>query len=158
MKRLTSLTLAAALAIGATVTCWAAASKSMVGQKLPELKLDYVKAKPDYAGKPMIVEFWATWCGPCKQSIPHLNEIYKKYKDKGLVVIGVTDEDNQTIRQFTKTLPMDYAVATDRNGKLNKAFGIEGIPHAVLVNKTGEIVWEGHPMAMKEADIEKVLQ
>ncbi len=158
MKRISFLTLTAALALGTAISCLAAASKSMIGQKLPELKLDYVGPKPDYAGKPMIVEFWATWCGPCKQSIPHLNEINKKYKDKGLVIIGVTDEDNQTIRKFTKQTPMDYSPATDKGGKLNKAFGVEGIPHAVLVNKAGEIVWEGHPMSLKDEDIAKILQ
>ena len=158
MKQLLSLPLVAALAALTVTSAIAAATKSMVGQKLPELKVDYVGKKPEVAGKPMIVEFWATWCGPCKTSIPHLNELYKKYKDKGLVIVGVTDEDNQTIRRFTKTTPMDYFPATDRNGKLSKEFGIQGIPHAVLVNKTGEIVWEGHPMSLKDADIEKVLE
>jgi thiol-disulfide isomerase/thioredoxin len=70
--------LAAALAI----TGFATSSQSNVGQTIPEIKADYVKGKPETAGKPMIVEFWATWCGPCKTSIPHLNEIYKKHKDK----------------------------------------------------------------------------
>ncbi len=158
MKSFSLLTLTALLAVGTAVSALAAASKSMVGQKLPALKLDYIGTKPEYTGKPMIVEFWATWCGPCKQSIPHLNEIYKKYKDKGLVVIGVTDEDNQTIRKFTKQVPMDYTPATDKGGKLSAAFGIQGIPHAVLVNKAGDIVWEGHPMSMKEADVEKILE
>jgi thiol-disulfide isomerase/thioredoxin len=156
MKRFLFLALASFGAIG-MVTALATATKSNVGQKLPDLKLNYVGNKPDVAGKPMILEFWATWCPPCRASIPHLNEVYKKYKDKGLVIVGVTDEDNQTIRKFTKSVPIDYFPATDRDGKLSNSFGIQGIPHAMLVNKSGEIVWEGHPMTLKEADVEKIL-
>lgn len=155
MKRLLTLGLISFITAGALL---AAASKTMVGQKLPDLKVDYIGKKPETAGKPMIVEFWATWCGPCRTSIPHLNELHKKYQEKGLVIVGLTDEDNATIRRFTKTVPMDYPHGTDRNGKISKEFGVQGIPHAVLVNKAGEIVWEGHPMELKDADVEKVLQ
>ncbi len=140
-----------------SLTSLGAATKSMVGQPLPALRLDYYGKKPEVKGKPAIIEFWATWCGPCKQTIPHLNEVNKQYKDKGLVIIGVTDEDNQTIRRFTKEVPMDYTPATDRSGKLSQAFGVTGIPHAVLADKTGKIVWEGHPMSLTNAEIEKVL-
>src|SRR6476659_2261422 len=129
MKRLISLV--CVLVLTAVGPLFATATKTMVGQKLPDLKLDYVGKKPELAGKPMILEFWATWCGPCRQSIPHLNAIYKKYKDKGLMIVGVTDEDNQTIRKFTKSVPMDYFPATDQGGKLEKEFGVQGIPHAV---------------------------
>lgn len=67
---------------------YARADKSMLGEKLPDLKLEYLAGQPDTAGKPMIVEFWATWCPPCRASIPHLNAIHASYKDRGLVVIG----------------------------------------------------------------------
>src|SRR5687768_7833365 len=158
MKRIILTCAVTLLTVAGTFTAFAAASKSNVGQQLPELKLDYIKGKPETAGKPMIVEFWATWCGPCKTSIPHLNEIFKKYKDKGLVVIGITDEDNQTIRNFTRQVPIDYYAATDKKGDIGKGFGVRGIPHAMLVDKSGKIVWEGHPMGLKEEEVEKVLQ
>ena len=149
---------ASTLAIALAATAFARSSQNNVGQTVPEIKADYVKGKPETAGKPMIVEFWATWCGPCRTSIPHLNEIYKKHKDKGLVVIGLTDESNQVIRNFTKQVPIEYFAATDRNGKLNKHFGVQGIPHALLVDKTGKIVWEGHPSSLNDAEIAKVLE
>lgn len=158
MKLYASLLITAALALTAATTSFARAAKTMVGQKLPELKVNYIDPKPETAGKPMIVEFWATWCPPCRQSIPHLNEIYKKYKDQGLVVIGLTDEDRQTVSKFRKQVPIDYTAAIDRDGKLGKEFGVDGIPHAVLVNKSGEIVWEGHPMSLTDADIEKIVK
>lgn len=130
----------------------------MVGQKLPSASLNFMDKTPDWKGKPVLLEFWATWCPPCRKSIPHLNEVFAKYKDRGLMVIGVTDEDDATVRKFRKSVPMDYHVAIDNGGNLSEKMGISGIPHAFLVNKAGEIVWEGHPMQLTDADIEKILE
>ncbi len=137
---------------------FARTEKSMVGQALPKLSVQWLEKKPETEGKPMIVEFWATWCPPCRSSIPHLNEIYTKYKDQGLQIVGITDEDRAKIKKFEKEVPIEYAVALDANGKYAKPFGIQGIPHAVLVDKTGKIVWEGHPMSLKESQIEELLK
>ena len=136
----------------------ATADKSMLNQKLPELKLDYLNGRPTTAGKPMIVEFWATWCPPCRTSIPHLNEIYKKHKGEGLVVIGITQEKRDVITQFLQKVPMNYSTALDLNGAFSRQFAIQGIPHALLVDKTGKVVWEGHPMALTEKQIAAVLK
>ena len=136
----------------------ARSAESNVGKKLPALKADFLKSKPETAGKPLMVEFWATWCGPCVASIPHVNEIHKKYESKGLVVIGLTQESNSDIKAFVKAKKMEYNVGTDKGGKLNKELGVAGIPHAVLVDKTGTIVWEGHPAGLKDEDIEKALK
>ena len=137
---------------------FARTEKSMVGQSLPKLSVQWLDKKPETVGKPMIVEFWATWCPPCRSSIPHLNEIYAKYKDKGLQIVGITDEDRAKIKKFEKEVPIEYAVGLDANGKYAKPFGIQGIPHAVLVDKTGKVVWEGHPMSLKESQIEELLK
>ena len=133
-------------------------SAEMVGQKLPSGTLNFLGPEPEMEGKPLLLEFWATWCPPCRESIPHLNEIHAKYKDRGLLVVGVTDEPNAVIRKFQKEVPMDYAVATDTGGRLNEKMGVSGIPQAFLVNKSGEIVWEGHPMRLRDEDIEKILE
>jgi thiol-disulfide isomerase/thioredoxin len=139
-------------------TAEASSTKKNVGTVLTQIDVKFIKNKPEQAiGKPMIVEFWATWCGPCRESIPHLNEIYAKYKDKGLVVIGITEEDDDVVEAFMKKIPMDYAVAQDKKGKFGQPFGIKGIPHTMLVDKTGKIVWEGHPLELEEKDIEKLL-
>lgn len=137
---------------------FARTEKSMVGQSLPKLSVQWLDKKPETVGKPMIVEFWATWCPPCRSSIPHLNEIYAKYKDKGLQIVGITDEDLAKIKKFEKEVPIEYAVGLDANGKYAKPFGIQGIPHAVLVDKAGKVVWEGHPMSLKESQIEELLK
>jgi len=109
----------------------------------------------------MILEFWATWCPPCRKSIPHLNAIYAKYKDKdkdkGLVIIGVTDEKKDVVTAFLKKTPMNYSPAIDKTDALGKSFGVTGIPHALLIDSTGKIVWEGHPMSLSDSQIAAVL-
>ena len=149
--------LLALFALAGPFSARAATPESAVGKPFPALKVEFLGAKPDYEGKARIVEFWATWCPPCRASIPHLNETYKKFKDKGLIVVGITDEAKAKVEQFRTGVPMDYSVATDPSGALLKELGIEGIPHAFVLNKKGVVVWQGHPMELKEATLEKVL-
>ena len=98
-----------------------------------------------------VVEFWATWCGPCRSSIPHLTELQKQFKDKGVVFVGVSDEKSDVVKKFVEKMgdKMDYVVAIDA-GKTSEgymeAYGANGIPHAFVVDKEGRIAWEGHPM------------
>jgi len=102
-----------------------------------------------------VVEFWATWCGPCRTSIPHLTELQKKYKDKNVTFIGVSTDSEQTVgdvKPFVKKMgdKMNYAVAIDKDGATKKAYMdanyIGGIPHAFIVDQRGRIVWHDHPM------------
>ncbi|MFO0973077.1 MAG: redoxin family protein [Phycisphaerae bacterium] len=101
-----------------------------------------------------VVEFWATWCGPCKLSIPHLTEIQQHFAKKKVFVIGISSESEETVRNFLKSWDkkMDYAVAVERGGASRDymvAAGIRGIPHAFIV-KSGKVVWNGHPMEIDE--------
>ena len=130
----------------------------MLGQALPSLNVQYLKARPDLAGKVTLLEFWATWCPPCRKSIPHLNALHAKFKDKGLVIIGVTDEDKATVEPFLAQNPMHYTPALDAGNRLGRSFGVTGIPHAVLYNRGGVAIWEGHPMEIDEALIGKALR
>jgi thiol-disulfide isomerase/thioredoxin len=132
--------------------------KNHVGEALPALNVEFPRGAPDLKGHPLIVEFWATWCPPCRKSIPHLNEVYDKYRARGLEIVGITAEDEAMIGSFVKDNPIKYHPAVDRGGKLAKQFGIRGIPHAMLVDKAGKIVWEGHPMALEEKDMEALLK
>lgn len=132
--------------------------KNNVGQTLPKLEVKFTGEVPELGGKPMILEFWATWCPSCRQSIPHLNEVYKKYKDKGLEILGVTKEDAAAVTAFTKEVPVTYHIALDPEAALAAHFGITGFPHALLIDKSGKIVWEGNPLDLKSADIEALLK
>src|SRR5215210_1132584 len=90
-------------------------------------------------GKTYVVEFWATWCAPCLTSIPHLTALQKKYKDNGVVIVGVTDEDLDTVRPFLKDRgdKMDYTVALDKEAATNAAYlgtaNQRPLPHAFVV-------------------------
>lgn len=145
-----------------------------VGDPAPKLQTGkWVQGEPvkNFSkDKAYIVEFWATWCGPCKASIPHVNELYQKYKDKGLMVIGQNcwEKDESQVAAFVKQMgeKMTYRVALDdkssnTNGAMAatwmEAAGQNGIPAAFLVNKKGLIAWIGHPMTLKNVVIEQVL-
>jgi thiol-disulfide isomerase/thioredoxin len=127
------------------------------GDPLPTLALNYLGNRPELNGKPMLVEFWATWCPPCRKSIPHLNEIYSKYKAQGLEIVGITNEDEATVKKFQNQVPMNYNVAINTPESIYQQFGIQAIPTAFLVDKGGKIVWSGHPMELTETQIQAVL-
>lgn len=98
-----------------------------------------------------VVEFWATWCPPCRTSIPHLTELQKQFKDKNVTIIGVTDEKENVVAPFVKKMAgkMDYRVAIDDKDKTSTgymgAYKIGGIPHAFIVQEK-KVLWHGHPM------------
>ncbi len=127
--------------------------------------LEWVKGQPVTItpGNIYVVEFWATWCGPCRTSIPHLTELQKKYADRKVTFVGVSNETLDEVKPFVEEQgdKMNYAVAIDPDGKVNagymEAFKIGGIPNAFLVDASGHIVWQGHPMGDLESVLEQVL-
>ncbi len=161
--------LTAMLVVTLAVSLTGVSVAGQLGDQAPELKVaEWVKGGPvtlaEGKGKTIfVVEFWATWCPPCRQTIPHLTQLQNKLKDKGVVIVGVSLEDASTIREFVKKMgsKMDYAVAVDDDGATSKrylrAWGIEGIPHAFVVDREGRIAWQGHPMAQLGEVLEAML-
>ncbi|KAL6748936.1 thioredoxin-like protein [Haematococcus lacustris] len=108
---------------------------------------------PPGHGRVLVLEFWATWCGPCVQTVPHLTELQHAYRERGVTVLGISTENNvQKVRQFvdSKGSTMDYTVAVDLGGEategLLRAAGARGIPHAFIVDASNTIRYSGHPM------------
>ena len=147
-----------------------------VGDEAPNFTLrdltGNVMSLSQLRGKVVLLNFWATWCGPCRTSIPHLNDIHNKFKEKGLIVIGqdVWENDIKLVDPFVKEMgkKMTYRVALDlvpegekAKGRMAEtwmeAAGQNGIPSAFVVDKQGLIAWIGHPMQLKESVLEQVL-
>ena len=115
-------------------------------------------ALESYRGKPMIVNFWARWCGPCRVEIPELIKVHDKYQKKGLVVLGIGLEDKaESVRDFMKAYEMSYPVllAKDKGIELMQALGNPkaGLPYTIVVNRKGEIV-ASKLGAMNKAELE----
>jgi thiol-disulfide isomerase/thioredoxin len=117
-------------------------------------------------GKVYVVEFWATWCGPCKVSIPHLTKIQARHREQGLTIIGVSvDQNTGLVKPFVDKMgdEMDYTIGTDTKRSMGRdwmtAAGARGIPHAFVVDKTGTIAWAGNPLNTEafEQAVEKAL-
>jgi thiol-disulfide isomerase/thioredoxin len=131
-------------------------AKSVRGQVPPPFAVEkWLTPQPDIAGKFVLIDFWATWCGPCRRSIPELNAFYEKYHDR-LVVIGVTDEPEAAVRQMTDP-HIEYAVAIDTQARMMKALEITGIPHCILLDPNHIVRYEGMPGYLDEAKLEHFL-
>ena len=95
------------------------------------------------AGKYTLVDFWASWCGPCKEETPNVVAVFDKYRDKGLVVIGVTVNDKKDASvEAMKELGIHYPQVLDTKQELAERFGVQGIPHIILFDPDGNIVAE----------------
>ncbi len=94
-------------------------------------------------GKVVVVEFWATWCGPCRTSIPHMNKLHDSWKDKNVVVIGLTDESPDAVQQFVRSSEIRYAVGAGSLSGFD--YGVNSIPHAFVISGDGTVVWDGYP-------------
>ncbi|MCA9290032.1 MAG: TlpA family protein disulfide reductase [Phycisphaerales bacterium] len=137
-------------------------NKLAVGSKAPELTIQtWVKGKEVKTfepGKTYVVEFWATWCAPCRKSIPHMTELQKKYGSK-LTIIGVSTEKVDEVRPFVQKQGkgMEYTVAVDERNATDRAWmkaaGQGGIPCAFIVGPDGIIQFIGHPLDPKFEDI-----
>lgn len=90
-------------------------------------------------GKVVVVNFWATWCPPCRKEIPDLEALYQKFKDRDLVVLGISDEKRDVVFDYVSKHPMTYPILLDPGRKTNTAFFVAGIPRTFIFDRTGKI-------------------
>jgi peroxiredoxin len=133
--------------------------KSIIGTtpadfRLPDIDGQQVRLS-DFRGKTVMLTFWATWCAPCKAELPTVQEIYEEYRDKGLVVLAVNDENQATIREFLRAKHYSFTALVDSKRTAFREFAIHFIPTAIVISPDGIVTqevtgWEG-PQRLLEA-------
>jgi peroxiredoxin len=116
-----------------------------IGKLAPDFQLPALaggdQSLASYRGKAVILNFWATWCEPCRQEMPSLEALYQRYKDRGLVVVGVSvDEDEwDSIREFLKLVPVTFPILLDKEQKVTELYETFRIPETYFINPQGEV-------------------
>lgn len=141
--------------------------KLAVGDQAPGLDIEkWVKGDETSleTGQVYVVEFWATWCVPCRKSIPHLTKLQKELGPDGLTIIGVSTEEADVVSKFVKKQgpAMDYTVVVDRRKTTHRAWmtaaGQNGIPAAFIVDREGKVAYIGHPLAEEfDSTLKKIM-
>jgi thiol-disulfide isomerase/thioredoxin len=139
------------------------AESELIGKKAaPGLNIEnWVTPEPpdsnSLSGKPYVLEFWATWCPPCVESIPHIKELAEKYNGKVEFIAISVDSSDEPVKKMVDEKNINYNVGMD-NG-LSDKYGVRGIPAAFMISKEGTIVWSGHPQTKEfEKQLEKIAE
>jgi peroxiredoxin len=97
-------------------------------------------ALSQYKGQVVLVNFWATWCGPCQQEMPLLDQMYKKYKPAGFTLIGVNvDKEEPAVKELLARKPVSFPVLLDPANQVSKAYHVEEMPSSVIIDRKGDI-------------------
>lgn len=140
VKQLFATVTALAFSLGIATSAFAATPKE--GDAFPDLaKYGLEGSLPDLKGKVVLVDFFASWCGPCKESFPAMQELHQKYGDKGLVIIAVNlDKKKEDMDGFLKKHPADFIIVRDAANKLVSELKIPTMPSSFLLGRDGKIV------------------
>lgn len=115
-----------------------------IGKEAPGFALNNLSGNrvslESFKGKPVLLNFWATWCPYCRKERSHLNELHKDYKDKGLIIVSIsTDRSMKKLRKFMADTPADFIVLSDRDGSVSSSYNIMGLPSSLLIDQEGLI-------------------
>lgn len=134
---------------------------------------DEVRAKADFTlndlegkswslrelrGKVVLVNFWATWCPPCRKEMPDLEALYQKFKKQGLVILAIDDEEVGKIKPYLAEHPVSYPILLDPGRKANQSFRVEGIPKSFVYDREGKLVAQSIDMRTQKQFLEMLAQ
>jgi len=105
-------------------------------------------------GKVVLVNFWATWCPPCRKEMPDLETLYGRFSSKGLVVLGISDEEAAKVEPFIRERKVSFPVLLDPGRKVNEMFAVEGIPKSFVYNREGKLVAQSIDMRTQKQFLE----
>jgi thiol-disulfide isomerase/thioredoxin len=140
-----------------------------LGDAAPKIQIsEWVKGNPvDFergrGSNVFVVDFWSTICAPCRYTIPYLGEIQKKYRDRGVVVVGISSEPANKVKHELPRLgiAVNYSMAVDASNKTSEAYlkgvGWQELPHAFVIDKEGKLVWHGNSTVALDQILEEVL-
>ncbi|MDW8104119.1 MAG: TlpA disulfide reductase family protein [Armatimonadota bacterium] len=137
------------------------------GQTAPDVVLRFTEdglqqSLSTYRGKVLVLDFWATWCAPCRFTMPKIEEFHQRYKDKGVTVIGVAVdvEDYNQVVQFAKEMGVTYPIAADTSGEAKLYYQIRNLPTLFVIDKDGVIVMkeEGYDPQSTQKKLEEAVQ
>lgn len=110
----------------------------------PDFTLNDLSGRPlrmaDLHGKVVLLNFWATWCPPCRSEMPDLDALYQRFKSQGLVVLAISDEDAPTVKPFVKQFNITFPVLLDTGDKVNGQYKISGIPKTFIYDRDGKLI------------------
>ena len=97
----------------------------------------------DLRGSVVLVNFWATWCPPCRKEMPDMDALYKRFQSQGLVVLAISDEEEALVRKFLGEHPYSFPILLDPGGETGKAYQMQGVPNSFVYDRGGRIVATG---------------
>jgi peroxiredoxin len=115
----------------------------------------------DFRGEVVMLNFWASWCGPCRQEMPLMNDIYDKYKYLGFTILAVNvDEDSSDADRFLSSVPVDFPVLYDNDSKVSEMFSVDAMPTTVMIDRDGKkrFVHRGYKVGYEDDYAKQVKQ
>ena len=151
--------MAALAAFGAGAWLWSEGNESASSLVLADIR-GVEHSLEQYRGKVVIVNFWATWCPPCVEELPSLENAWQRYRQQGLVVLAVSGEERDVVTSFLERLPSDitFPVLIDGDMKSGNRWQIRGLPTTVVVDRSGDVHWRAEgQLDFSASDVNKKL-
>jgi len=153
------LLMAALAAFGAGAWLWSEGNQSAPSLVLADIR-GVEHSLEQYRGKVVVVNFWATWCPPCVEELPSLENAWQRYRQQGLVVLAVSGEESDVVTSFLERLPSDitFPVLIDGDMKSGNRWQIRGLPTTVVVDRSGVVHWRAEgQLDFSASDVNKKL-